>query len=106
MACKNCETIRALLLHGKMAAAAGLTIETLRDKIGYRGNPVENTTEGLRTTIAIDAASDHRRDAALDGLSGKPKAELIDIADREGVEVAKSMTNAELVTAILANRGV
>lgn len=63
MACVNCKKIRSLVLHGKMAEAAGLTIETLREKIGFK-YPTEDTTEGLRTTITIDAGADHREEAA------------------------------------------
>lgn len=61
MACVNCKKIRSLILHGKMAAAAGLTVETLREKAGVK-EPVESTVEGLRTTIVVDADADHRRD--------------------------------------------
>lgn len=63
MACKNCNKIRSLLLHGKMAEAAGLTVEALREKIGFNADPVESTVEGLRTTIVVDANADHRKDA-------------------------------------------
>lgn len=63
MACTNCAKIRSLVLHGKMAEAAGLTIETLREKVGFR-EPVEVTVEGLRTTLLIDAETDHRLAAA------------------------------------------
>lgn len=59
MACVNCKKIRSLVLHGKMAEAAGLTVETLREKFGI-AEPVESTVEGLRTTVAIDADADHR----------------------------------------------
>jgi hypothetical protein len=62
MACVNCKKIRSLVLHGKMAEAAGLTIETLREKVGLTAEPVESTVEGLRATVAVDAASDHRAD--------------------------------------------
>lgn len=99
MACANCKTIRDLLLHGKMAAAAGLTVETLREKIGFTPEPVENTTEGLRTTMVIDAASDHRAP-----LSGKNKAELLEIAAAEGAVVEDGATNAQIVEAIEAQR--
>lgn len=61
MACINCAKIRSLVLHGKMAEAAGLTVETLREKIGFKPEPVESTVEGLRTTVVIDAESDHRQ---------------------------------------------
>lgn len=36
MACLNCAKIRAAILHGKMAEAAGLTVEALREKIGFK----------------------------------------------------------------------
>ncbi len=64
MACVNCKKIRDAILHGKMAEAAGLTIDTLREKVGFKPQPVESTVEGLRTTIVIDAGADHRKDAA------------------------------------------
>lgn len=59
MACVNCRKIRSAILHGKMAEAAGLTVEALRAKFSI-ADPHEETVEGLRTTIAIDPASDHR----------------------------------------------
>ncbi|MHA0335826.1 hypothetical protein [Sphingomonas aquatilis] len=64
MACQNCKTIRDLLLHGKMAAAAGLTVETLREKIGFTTVQEDETVEGLRSTVTIDSESDHRRGKA------------------------------------------
>ncbi|WP_293921142.1 hypothetical protein [Sphingobium sp. UBA5915] len=63
MACVNCQKIRSAILHGKMAEAAGLTVEALRAKFNI-ANPHEETVEGLRTTIAIDPASDHRAEEA------------------------------------------
>ncbi len=72
MACQNCKRIRSLLLHGKMAEAAGLTVDTLREKMGF-DEPVETTVEGLRTTIMIDADADHRRDAAAPKADPTPK---------------------------------
>lgn len=36
MACKNCQKIRTAILHGRMAEAAGLTVKTLREKIGFK----------------------------------------------------------------------
>ena len=63
MACQNCKKIRSAILHGKMAEAAGLTVEVLREKFSI-SDPFESTDEGLRTTIAIDADADHRKDAA------------------------------------------
>lgn len=35
MACVNCNKIRTALLHGKMADAVGLTVDALREKIGW-----------------------------------------------------------------------
>ena len=70
MACVNCQKIRTAILHGKMAEAAGLTVEVLREKIGFK-EPVESTVEGLRATISIDAEADHRK-AAKD--QAPPKA--------------------------------
>lgn len=60
MACVNCKKIRSLVLHGKMAEAAGLTVETLREKVGFKAEPVESNDEGLLTTVTVDAESDHR----------------------------------------------
>lgn len=34
MACVNCSKIRTAILHGKMAEAAGLSVEVLREKFG------------------------------------------------------------------------
>lgn len=34
MACVNCAKIRAAILHGKMAEAAGLSAQALREKFG------------------------------------------------------------------------
>lgn len=39
MACVNCAKIRSAILHGKMAEAAGLTVEALREKIGFGPEP-------------------------------------------------------------------
>lgn len=39
MACQNCAKIRSAILHGKMAEAAGLTVEALREKIGLNTAP-------------------------------------------------------------------
>ena len=66
MACQNCRKIRDLILHGKMAEAAGLSVEALREKFGIKAEPVEDTTEGLRTTMTIDAGADHRKGGAKD----------------------------------------
>lgn len=46
MACQNCRKIREAILHGKMAEAAGLTVEALREKIGFKADePVLVTGE-------------------------------------------------------------
>lgn len=44
MACVNCQKIRSAILHGKMAEAAGLTVETLREKIGWKSDDVSEST--------------------------------------------------------------
>lgn len=87
MACKNCSKIRSAILQGKMAEAAGITIEVLRAKIGLSpaGEPL------------IDAST-------LPSLAGRTKAELLAIADNEDVEVSEGATNAEIVEAIEAKR--
>ncbi len=38
MACQNCHKIRTVILHGKMAEAAGLTVDALREKIGWKAD--------------------------------------------------------------------
>lgn len=34
MACINCDKIRSAILHGRMAEAAGLTLDVFREKMG------------------------------------------------------------------------
>lgn len=87
MACVNCHKIRSAILHGKMAEAAGLTVETLREKFGLsaQGEPL------------LDAAE-------LPTLSGKNKSELLAIADEEGATIEEGATNAEIIAAIEAHR--
>lgn len=48
MACRNCGKIRSAILHGKMAEAAGLTVDVLREKIGLKpgGDVPMLATEG------------------------------------------------------------
>lgn len=89
MACVNCGKIRSAILHGKMAEAAGLTVEVFRDKIGLtpKGDP------------RVDVAT-------LPSLSGKTKAELLAIAEAEGVTVEDGASNADIVKAIEAHRGL
>lgn len=41
MACKTCTELRAAILHGKMAEAAGITVAALRAKMGWPGVDVE-----------------------------------------------------------------
>lgn len=87
MACINCNKIRAAILHGKMAEAAGLTVGALREKFGLsvQGEPLLDANE-------------------LPSLSGKNKAELLEIAAEEGAEVSEGATNAEIIEAIEAHR--
>lgn len=87
MACVNCNKIRAAILHGKMAEAAGLTVEALRKKFGLsaQGEPLIDANE-------------------LPSLSGKNKAELLAIAAEEGADVSEGATNAEIVEAIEEHR--
>lgn len=87
MACVNCNKIRAAILHGKMAEAAGLTIGALREKLGL-------TAMG---EVPVDAES-------LPPLASKNKAELLAIAADEGVEIEVGATNAEIVAAIDRHR--
>lgn len=44
MTCVNCRRIRSAVLHGKMAEAMGITVETLREKIGL-GKPAPEGAE-------------------------------------------------------------
>lgn len=71
---------------------------------------------GVRTDVPIDqqtdSAFDHDHDGAVGGseadspvsLSGKNKADLLSIADAEGVTVEDGATNAQIVEAIEAKR--
>lgn len=107
MACKNCQTIRDLILHGKMADAMGLTVETLREKIGFKVVEPDSTVEGLRYSVAIDAGADHRAVEVTPvppSLSGKTKAELLGIAAAEGIATEEGATNAEIIEAIESKR--
>lgn len=45
MGCVNCKKIRDAVLHGKMAEAAGLTVEVLREKMGFAAAPDEPETD-------------------------------------------------------------
>lgn len=88
MACVDCaerrKKLRDALLHGRMAEA------------------METTVEGLRVMIGIDPGADHRK--ALPSLSGKTKAELVEIAASEGAPLEDGATNPEIVAAIEAKR--
>ncbi len=95
MACKDCaerrKNLRDAILHGRMAEAMDMTVE------------------GLRVMMRIDAGADHRKTApdltpAPPALTGKNKAELLEIAADEGVSTEEGATNAEIVEAIEAKR--
>lgn len=93
MACVDCAKRRRALqdaiMHGKLAEAMDITVE------------------GLRTIIGIDAKADHRKDPIAPvpiSLSGKTKAELIEIAGSEGVTVEDGATNDAIRDAIEAKR--
>lgn len=45
MACKHCQEIRDAILHGRMAEAAGLTVEKLRESIGWKSPDAEAPVE-------------------------------------------------------------
>ena len=45
MACKHCAEIRTAILHGRMAEAAGLTLEKLRESIGWKSPEVAPQAE-------------------------------------------------------------
>jgi hypothetical protein len=87
MACVNCDKIRTAIIHGKMADAAGLTIEMFRQKMGLspQGEPLVDPED-------------------LPSLSGKNKAELLAIAADEGVEIEDGATNAEIIERIATKR--
>jgi hypothetical protein len=94
MACKDCaerrKNLRDAILHGRMAEAMDMTVD------------------GLRVMMRIDAGADHRKPPvvtpALPSLSGKTKAELLDIADDEGADVEDGATNPEIIEAIDSKR--
>lgn len=87
MPCINCGKIRTAILHGKMAEAVGLTVTTLREKIGL----------SAVGEVLVDPDT-------LPSLSGKTKAELLAIAAHEGVDVEEGATNADIIAAIEAKR--
>ncbi len=57
MPCKHCQEIRTAILHGRMAEAAGLTVEKLRESIGWKSPDAEAPAEvdELADGGAIDA---------------------------------------------------
>lgn len=71
MACQNCAKIRSAILHGKMAEAAGLTVDALREKIGIKAEPVEVKQE-FSMAGAIDA-DDVKKIAASGKAAAKGK---------------------------------
>lgn len=73
MGCVNCDKIRKAILHGKMAEAAGLTVDVLREKFGLK--------EGQPTDGFVDAP------LAMVG-NGDPEAIVVDGKDAK-VKVAK-----------------
>jgi len=46
MACKHCQEIRDAILHGRMAEAAGLTVEKLRESIGWKSPEMDDSAIG------------------------------------------------------------
>lgn len=59
MACVNCGKIRSAILHGKMAEAAGLTVEVLRDKLGLAkdGTVVDAPADDVKEVAPSKAAA-------------------------------------------------
>lgn len=56
MACVNCKKIRSAILHGKMAEAAGLTVETFREKMGLSSTtPVSSAAAEPVAAVAESA---------------------------------------------------
>jgi hypothetical protein len=84
MPCVHCAKIRTALIHGKMAEAAGLSVDALREKIGWKAPG----------TVPADPPA----------LDGKKKDELLDVAASEGADVDASATKPQIVEAIEANR--
>lgn len=80
MACAHCKQIRDAILHGKMAEAAGLTVEKLRESIGWK-------SEAEKESEALEAMT---------------KAELLKVAESEGTDVSQRDTKAEIIDAIKA----
>lgn len=59
MACVNCKKIRSAILHGRMAEAAGMTVEALREKVGLV--PISTATEMLAERAAASEADTESR---------------------------------------------
>lgn len=56
MACVNCNKIRTAILHGKMAEAAGLTVEALREKFRIGGAEDQPEAEAAPVEVAKEEA--------------------------------------------------
>lgn len=65
MPCVNCARIRAAILHGKMAEAAGLSVQALREKLGLEQPPV--------VAVEADPADEAASDDAEAGEQPRPK---------------------------------
>lgn len=61
MACKHCQEIRDAILHGRMAEAAGLTVEKLRESIGWK------SPEDDAPTDLVEAETTEQTDKAAKG---------------------------------------
>lgn len=71
MTCKHCQEIRTAILHGRMAEAAGLTVEKLRESIGWKAPEAEAPVE------ADELADGGEVDAGEGALVGETTGESI-----------------------------
>lgn len=55
-----------------------------------------------KSRVSVDEASDDKADDDDDGLDKMTKADLLDEAEKRGVEASSSMTKAEIIDAIRA----